>query len=298
MVSATGNSFIESHAAKGSRRYRYYVEEQPDPKKKTIRLPATDIESAVASAVAEFLRDRRALASNLKDIERTAVGPALERGSTLAERLGSSGDTAERTKMLRPLLRKVTYRESSLQVDISGPQLHEVLGIAANSETPGINYQPEEVVLTGPITARRRGRQLKLVLDAGQAASLDVPLITAVARAHVWAQDLVAGRVTSVSEIADRERVSPTYVGQLLPLGFLAPAMVEAIVAGLQPVALTANRMIWRTKLASRWNRQEIGARSVGKLASRCQSVWSDFSIQSRTRAGWPSSRKPITSPP
>jgi hypothetical protein len=87
-------------------------------------------------------------------------------------------------------------------------------------------------------------------------ANIDTPLLTAIARAHRWAQSLVTGDASSITEIARREAVSPTYVGQLVPIGFLAPALVEAILNGQQPLLLTADRLIRRAKISMRWSDQ------------------------------------------
>ncbi len=43
----------------------------------------------------------------------------------------------------------------------------------------------------------------------------------------------------SVRAIARRERIAACYVREVLPLGFLAPVIIEAIVAGRQPPDLT-----------------------------------------------------------
>jgi hypothetical protein len=58
-------------------------------------------------------------------------------------------------------------------------------------------------------------------------------LLRAVARAYCWFDDLVRGR--SMVEIARRNRVGKQYVSRLVRLAFLAPEVVELIVAGRQP---------------------------------------------------------------
>jgi hypothetical protein len=46
------------------------------------------------------------------------------------------------------------------------------------------------------------------------------------------------------------------YVSSLLPLAFLAPETVEAIVTGTQPKDLTAKKLIRRTRLPLEWQAQ------------------------------------------
>lgn len=64
------------------------------------------------------------------------------------------------------------------------------------------------------------------------------------------------GSASSLCEIATREGVSDRYVSHLMPLAFLAPDIVEAILAGTQPADLTTETLIKRTKLPLRWGEQ------------------------------------------
>jgi hypothetical protein len=68
---------------------------------------------------------------------------------------------------------------------------------------------------------------------------------------------IVAGQAQSVREIARREKVADRYVRELLPLGFLAPKIVEAIVEGRQPPELTVIQLIRRLELHVLWSAQE-----------------------------------------
>ncbi len=68
---------------------------------------------------------------------------------------------------------------------------------------------------------------------------LDLPLLKAVARACRWSQDLLAGHLQSVGDVARREGAAGRCVRELKPLRFLAPRIVEAIVEGRQPPELT-----------------------------------------------------------
>jgi site-specific DNA recombinase len=106
---------------------------------------------------------------------------------------------------------------------------------------------------------RRRGFEMRLVIQGNRApASLaDLTLIKAIARGRKWADDLLAGRVESVASIAERESVLPNYVRRLTRLAFLAPRIVEAIVAGHQPPELTAKALTERIELPLLWSAQE-----------------------------------------
>ena len=94
-----------------------------------------------------------------------------------------------------------------------------------------------------------------------RASRVDSALLKVVARARQWSEDLLAGRAQSVTEIAQRERVGSRYVRRLLRLAFLAPEIVEAIAAGVQPPELTAEALAERIDLPLLWTAQ---AKAVG----------------------------------
>ena len=104
---------------------------------------------------------------------------------------------------------------------------------------------------------------MRLVIEGNRvhAPRADSALLKAVARAHQWSEDLLLGRAQSVAEIAEREGVANRYVRRVMRLAFLAPEIVEAIVAGNQPPELTAEALAERIDLPLLWTAQE---RAVG----------------------------------
>ena len=75
------------------------------------------------------------------------------------------------------------------------------------------------------------------------ASRTDPALLRALARGHQWFGDLASGRAVSTKQIADREGLSDSYVRHMVPLGLLAPEIVESICAGRQSVSLSAERL-------------------------------------------------------
>ena len=57
-------------------------------------------------------------------------------------------------------------------------------------------------------------------------------LVKALARAWRWQKLLDRGVYSSVTEIAEAERISKSYVSRILRLALLAPDIVEAILGG------------------------------------------------------------------
>lgn len=79
--------------------------------------------------------------------------------------------------------------------------------------------------------------------------------LSAVARAYHWLDLLIKGKIATIRELANIERARERYVTQQLRLAFLAPDIVDAILEGRQPPALTAGQLI-RSNLPLEWGDQ------------------------------------------
>jgi hypothetical protein len=84
-----------------------------------------------------------------------------------------------------------------------------------------------------------------------------LPLLKAVARARRWSDDLISSHIGSVDELARREGIDRRSVRRLIPLGFLSPRVVEAIVEGRQPPDLSVVGLTRRIDLPLLWSAQE-----------------------------------------
>ena len=86
--------------------------------------------------------------------------------------------------------------------------------------------------------------------------NVDKATLKAVARAYTWLEQLQAGRARDLNAIAVREGLAPSYVRDHLPLAFLAPSIVTAILEGRQPKDLSLNQLMCRAELSSNWTAQ------------------------------------------
>lgn len=95
-----------------------------------------------------------------------------------------------------------------------------------------------------PLTLKRHGgRKLVIVPDGGGVperphANLDDTLLKALARAHRWKRLLESGQVRSLNELAEAEKINPSYLSRIYRLTLLAPDIVGAILDGRQPRTL------------------------------------------------------------
>ena len=97
---------------------------------------------------------------------------------------------------------------------------------------------------------------MRLIIQNDSTIRKDQNLIKILARAHAWWGELLNGKVKTSAEIAAREKLDKGYVSRVLDLAFLAPDIVEAIVAGHQPAALTAQHLLRGIKLPLDWAEQ------------------------------------------
>ena len=102
------------------------------------------------------------------------------------------------------------------------------------------------VTIRVPISIRHRGgRKVVLspqgsaIIPAASGRQVDNAMVKAIARGFRWREMLENGTHATIAEIARAEKINESYVGRLLRLTLLAPSVVEAILAGRQPIEMT-----------------------------------------------------------
>lgn len=84
----------------------------------------------------------------------------------------------------------------------------------------------------------------------------DSTLIKALARAYRWKRMLESGEFTTIAELAERERIAPSYMTRVLRLTLLAPDIILAILDERQGREVTLTRVLepfpmeWATQVA------------------------------------------------
>lgn len=95
-----------------------------------------------------------------------------------------------------------------------------------------------------PMTFQRRGgRKLIIAPDGANdwvqpQPKQDNTLIKAIARAKRWQRMLESGKVPSTRQLAEKEKINPSYLARIIRLTLLAPDIIEAILDGRQPKGL------------------------------------------------------------
>ncbi len=203
-----GNRMSPTHASKRGVRYRYYVSRALLEKQKTgagavARVPAPEIEALVLDGV------RQQLAS-----------PEAEPAMTDRE-------------LVERYVERVTIRPQAVEV-----HLVPLSGAAAVSS----DVQPPAMITlpwAAPSFAAVKGIVHAPPVNAPMKPESRDTLLSAIAKARSWIDEIRLGRVGSFLEIAQREGRGERHIRLLAPLAFLSPRIVAAIAEGLAPAHLT-----------------------------------------------------------
>jgi len=171
----------------------------------------------------------------------------LEAVSNLVRRPQGQHDTAA---CLVEIINRVQLRDDSTLV---------TLGIQVPCSRAGVRTSSIlKLSRSVPLRMKRRGVETRIIIAAGDdlPRKVDPALLKAVARSRAWFDELAAGSVPSLAEIARRENIAVRYVERLSRLAFAAPAIVEAICRGNQPTELSAETLLNRIDLPLEWPAQ------------------------------------------
>jgi len=104
----------------------------------------------------------------------------------------------------------------------------------------------------------RRGVEAKLVMQArsGSPTPRDAKLVSLLADAQRWIDDLGQGRAVSLRHLARQYKRDVGEISRTLPIAFLAPDIVEAILHGRQAIEFTPRQLLRIGTMFHRWDDQ------------------------------------------
>lgn len=117
---------------------------------------------------------------------------------------------------------------------------------------------PDTVTVNVPFRVVKRGGRKEMRLPEGltQPRRTDNTLVKALARAFRWKRALEKGEVATIAELAEHERMAPSYMTRVMRLTLLAPDILDMILEGRQGSELTLKRLL--EPFPVEWERQRI----------------------------------------
>jgi DNA invertase Pin-like site-specific DNA recombinase len=228
-----GNPMSPSHANKKGVRYRYYVSQAILQNRKSeagavSRVSGPDIETIVIEAARQAIADRE---TNKAPSSTAAIAsPDSDRG------------------LIAHHVARIVLRPRAVEITLSDER-DDASQTAAGGEQQSIS-----IPWSPPVARRRKG-----VVHRPASHDLDPrdreALLTAIAKARSWMDDLIDGRAHSFEEIAEREQKVARHIRFLAPLAFLSPRIIDAIANGDVPAGATVSGLV--RSLPHDWAEQE-----------------------------------------
>jgi len=221
------NRMTPSHTFKNGLRYRYYIsaaliQGQPDKAAKLNRVPATEIEKLILSAVRKHLAGK-------PHSKVEAEGPDSLNDKELISAYVARVDV-KRDHLVIQLSAK-PERDSAAQDRLQSAEQDQPVHRDSNvlvvpwKKTP--SKRPREIILPASTSSHPDPRPIR--------AETRAKLVTAIAMGRHWRDELIAGTVANVEQIAAREKCSIRQVNRTITLAFIAPTLVQAAVDGRLP---------------------------------------------------------------
>jgi len=276
IVDEAGAPLTPTHANKKGRRYRYYVSRtlvagpnaeqapsatirgprEPDTTTNTWRLPASEIETLVIEAVYALLIDQSRLMDQLGlgRLRPDALDAALAASAQLADTLKDATGHEQRD-LLQAIVERVEIGPERVIVDMNTIAIWTELGASEEMRVDADARDPH-LQLTIPIRLARRGSELKLVMADRPETHRDRNLIGRLAKGYLWFEELRTGAVSSLAAIAEREGITVPMVRRACDLAFLSTDMIEAILAGEQPIEINTEAFKVAYPLPIGWEEQ------------------------------------------
>ena len=199
-----GEPLYVQGAVKGARHYRYYVSRglvrgsvQDD--QRGWRVAALELERAVRAATQQILVDRAGIAAAIEEhgIDAGRLPSIFKVAEAWVQSLRSEVEAAS---ALTRLIERVGLKQNGIQVSIKLPiPSDEGRDTATSNELALARFVPMRM--------KRRGVEMRLIIDGDATpARVDLPLLSATARAYRWSNDLLAARA-SRSARSPRENI-------------------------------------------------------------------------------------------
>ena len=265
-----GNRMTPTHANKRGRRYRYYISASlPDcgtGKSKSMRVPAGEIDGLILDRLHAMISSPREIADALNPLDLTAkqLDLVLKRAADL-DCQWLTMPPEEVRALARQMIARVTLSPDRIEVAVGTGQLARALGAVSLDNETG-----QTIVLSIAAKLRRVGRGKRLVIGEQSRAEINLDLVRLMREAFAARTELLADTTESINVITARLGKSKGRMTSLMRLSYLAPRIVDAILAGRQPMALSVKSLLQLSRdLPLDWARQRAFLRFDRAVAAK-----------------------------
>lgn len=215
------------------------------------------LETAVIGVIHELLNDQSRLMDLLRFTDNAPTNLKILRVQSSAMTNGlTEGELNTKRYLLQSVVHRITLSTKSVSIDLKRSSLAKILNV---DDFVGTSDRANTVTITKAISLRRRGVEAKLVIEGNykKQQEPDPHLCHLIAQAWQWLDQLASGKAISVQEIAQQEKIHDTEISRIIPLAFLAPAIVDDILHGRQPENLGIKGLKRLRSLPTNWEEQQ-----------------------------------------
>ena len=222
-----------SHAAKGGRRWRYYVSQAVLQGRKheagsVARVPALEIERRVAEAV------RAASSASKQQGWQELHQPKASGRGALTDSATAPPSDYEAT--LRATIERVVLSRTTIEIELAERMASD----------------DQNRILIIPWTPPSPHRRREIIQGEGDSPSATRPMRTearavltdALRDAHHWLDELITIPNLTIKSLAAREGKTERWIRRTISLAFLCPALVKAAIDGRLPRGFGVKRLM------------------------------------------------------
>ena len=243
-----GRPMSPRHAVKDGKRYRYYVsndEVAANFARNIVRLAAGDLERAVIDALHIALDDSGAIMAHLAALGISDTQHVIVHAKSIGH-LIIDLSSAGRRDLLEALDLAITIHNDAIMGSISVARLMARANVKPQQVTARIDFSV-------PLARTSDGHEVRMRVDPPSSAVVhDEKLVALLITAHAAYRQLLdldpADYDAHDPAVRHRQRIGR--------LAFLAPDIVESILEGRQPRALTTRALSRIVQLSLDWNEQ------------------------------------------
>ncbi len=259
-----GNRMSPSTSHKNNRRYAYYVSQailqyREEDAGSVARISTRAVDDTVIGLLLALLRSPEQILDALGPFSLPAN--RIDQAVTAASQLATEWPELQlkaQIPVAQQLLRRVDVGRKVVRVEVDREQLYRKLTGEIPPPLPKRDRNKPDLVLTTNVNFKRSGIETKLVFPGGPPATAHKRSVKALQQALLkslqWNEAIISGEVASFDALIRRDELNARQTHRLRKLAFLAPDIMEAIIAGQVPDSLSLEAL--KREFPMEWDAQ------------------------------------------